>query len=377
MKIVVSPDSFKGSLTAIDAAKAMVAAIHEIDPEIETVLLPVADGGEGTLEPLVEATNGQIISVKVQDPIGRLVEAEYGILGDGETCVIEMAKASGLTLLTNDERNPLIASTYGTGQLIRHALNAGFRKFIIGIGGSATNDGGTGMLNALGMRFLDVEGKELELGAEALSTLHKIDNSSFDERIKVSEFVIACDVDNPFVGTNGATTIFGPQKGVTPEMVQRIDHNLTILANKIEAMTGVALHDEPGAGAAGGLGGAFLAFFSVVLKPGIEVVMKAMDFHGEILGASLIITGEGKSDSQTLSGKAPIGIANAAKKLQIPVALISGYVDENSRAQLSEHFLAIVSVANETVTQQESIQNAAIHLRRRTFETVQQIIKEI
>lgn len=169
--------------------------------------------GEGTLEPLVEATNGQIISVKVQDPIGRLVEAEYGILGDGVTCVIEMAKASGLTLLTNDERNPLIASTYGTGQLIRHALNAGFRKFIIGIGGSATNDGGTGMLNALGMRFLDVEGKELELGPEALSTLHKIDNSSFDERIKVSEFVIACDVDNPFVGTNGATTIFDHKKG--------------------------------------------------------------------------------------------------------------------------------------------------------------------
>ena len=377
MKIVVSPDSFKGSLTAIEAAKAMVAAINEINPEIETVLLPVADGGEGTLEPLLEATNGQIISVKVQDPIGRLVEAEYGILGNGETCVIEMAKASGLTLLTSDERNPLIASTYGTGQLIRHALDAGFRKFIIGIGGSATNDGGTGMLNALGMRFLNIDGTELELGAEALSTLHQIDDSFFDERIKVSEFIIACDVDNPFVGANGATTIFGPQKGVTPEMVQRIDDNLTILANKIEAMTGVALHNEPGAGAAGGLGGAFLAFFPVELKPGIEVVMKAIDFHDQILGASLIITGEGKSDFQTLSGKAPIGVANAAKELQIPVALISGYVDNDSYASLSEHFLAIASVVNDSITQQESIQNATIHLRRRTFEMVKRIIKEV
>ncbi|MGE7919922.1 glycerate kinase [Viridibacillus sp. NPDC093762] len=377
MKIVVSPDSFKGSLTAKEAAKEMIAAIHEINPKIKTVLLPVADGGEGTLEPLVEATNGQIVSVRVQDPIGRLIEAEYGILGNRETCVIEMAKASGLTLLSNDERNPLIASTYGTGQLIREALDAGFRKFIIGIGGSATNDGGTGMLNALGMKFLNTDGKELELGAEALSTLYKIDDSFFDERIKVSEFVIACDVDNPFVGTNGTTTIFGPQKGVTPEMVQRIDHNLTILADAIEALTGVALHNEPGAGAAGGLGGAFLAFFPVVLKPGIEVVMRAIDFHGQIHGASLIITGEGKSDAQTLSGKAPIGIANAAKKLQIPVVLISGYVDGDSYSSLSEHFLAIASVANESVTQQESIQNAAIHLRRRTFETVQKIIKEV
>lgn len=355
----------------------MVAAIHEINPEIETVLLPVADGGEGTLEPLLEATNGHIISLQVQDPIGRLVEAEYGVLGDGETCVIEMAKASGLTLLTNDERNPLIASTYGTGQLIRHALDAGFRKFIIGVGGSATNDGGTGMLNALGMRFLNIDGKELELGAEALSTLHQIDDSFFDERIKISEFVIACDVDNPFVGTNGATTIFGPQKGVTPEMVQRIDDNLTILANKIEAMTGVALHNEPGAGAAGGIGGAFLAFFPVELKPGIEVVMKAIDFQGQILGASLIITGEGKSDFQTLSGKAPIGVANVAKELQIPVALISGYVDDDSYASLSEHFSTIASVVNDSITQQESIQNAAIHLRRRTFEMVKQIIKEV
>ncbi|MGE7622651.1 glycerate kinase [Viridibacillus sp. NPDC096237] len=282
MRIVVSPDSFKGSLTASEAANAMAAAIHEINSDIETVLLPVADGGEGTLEPIVEATNGQIITVKVQNPIGRLVEAEYGILGDGETCVIEMAKASGLTLLANDERNPLITSTYGTGELIRHALDAGFRKFVIGTGGSATNDGGTGMLNALGMKFLNTDGQELKLGAGALSTLYKIDDSSFDERIKVSEFVIACDVNNPFVGANGATEVFGLQKGVMPEMVQQIDYNLTILADKIEAMTGVALHNEPGAGAAGGIGGAFLAFFPVQLKPGIEVVMTAINFHSQI-----------------------------------------------------------------------------------------------
>ena len=374
MKIIVSPDSFKGSLSATDAAKIMADAIHEMDKKIETVLLPVADGGEGTLEPLINATNGKLECVKVQDPLGRTINAEYGILGDGETCMIEMAKASGLTLLSPDERNPLVASTFGTGQLILHALNAGYRKFVIGIGGSATNDGGTGMLRALGMKFLDAQGQELAEGAQSLKNLSKIDMSKFDPRIKLSQFVIACDVDNPLVGPNGATAIFGPQKGATEEVVKEIDLNLYHLANVIEKETRIALHQKPGAGAAGGIGGAFLAFFPVELKPGIEVVMKAIDFARHLQSASLVITGEGKSDVQTLSGKAPVGIAKEAAKQHVPVVLISGYVEESSRVQLAKYFTQIASVANEQVSSEESIANPAIYLKERTYETVQKLI---
>lgn len=352
----------------------MAEAIHNVDEKIETVLLPVADGGEGTLESLVNATNGEISSVQVQDPIGRMITAEYGILGDGETCMIEMAKASGLTLLSQGERNPLIASTFGTGELILHALNAGFRKFVIGIGGSATNDGGTGMLRALGMKFLDAQGKELVEGAASLQSLDRIDTSKFDERIRESRFVIACDVDNPLVGLNGATAVFGPQKGATEEMIKKIDSNLSHLADLIEKETGIALHQKAGAGAAGGIGGAFLAFFPVELKPGIDVVMTAIEFERHLQSASFVLTGEGKSDSQTLSGKAPVGIAKEAAKHHVPVALISGYVEEASREQLANYFIEIASVANEQVSSEKSIMNAAFHLKQRTYEMVQRLI---
>ncbi|MGX9135895.1 glycerate kinase [Rummeliibacillus sp. JY-2-4R] len=375
MKIIVSPDSFKGSLSAIDAAKAMAEAIQKVDVKIETVLLPVADGGEGTLEPLVNATNGEINSVQVQDPLGRIITAEYGILGDGETCIIEMAKASGLTLLSQRERNPLITSTYGTGELILHALDAGYRKFVIGIGGSATNDGGTGMLAALGMKFLDANGNVLAKGAESLRDLVEIDSSKFDHRIKESQFIIACDVDNPLIGPNGATAIFGPQKGATCEMVKEIDFNLSHLADLIENITGIALHQMEGAGAAGGIGGAFLAFFPVQLKSGINVVMEAIDFKHHLQSASFVLTGEGKSDLQTLAGKAPIGIAKEAAKQQVPVALISGFIEEKSIAQLANYFIEIASVVNEQVSSKESIENASLHLKQRTYETVLRLLK--
>ncbi|TQR21311.1 glycerate kinase [Psychrobacillus vulpis] len=375
MKIIVSPDSFKGSLSAIEAAQEIAAGIKEIDPTIETVLLPVADGGEGTLESLVIATNGQTIYVDVQDPIGRTIRVEYGVLGDGETCVIEMAKASGLTLLKENEKNPLIASTFGTGELIRHALDSGYRKFVVGIGGSATNDGGTGMLQALGMKFQNEDGLEIEKGAESLKDLVEIDATGFDKRIRDSHFVIACDVDNPFVGPEGATAIFGPQKGVTADWVEKLDKNLFNLANKVESLTGISLHNQPGAGAAGGLGGAFLAFFPIELKPGIEVVMEAINFHQQLIEADFIFTGEGKSDLQTLSGKAPIGIANAAKKHGIPVILISGNIELESISQLSTYFYQLASVSNGVITKEESIRNAAHYLRERTKETMQSLLK--
>ena len=374
MKIIISPDSFKGSLTAAEAAREISVAIHEINPMVETVLLPVADGGEGTLEPLIIATKGQFKYVDVKDPIGRIINVNYGVLGDGETCVIEMAKASGLTLLQDDERNPLLATTYGTGELIRHALDSGYRKFVVGIGGSATNDGGIGMLRALGMKFLNKAGEELPEGPESLGELEEIDTTAFDKRIMDSHFIIACDVDNPFIGPTGATAIFGPQKGVTPNMVERFDQTLNHFANKIEQSTGIKLHDRPGAGAAGGLGGAFLAFFPVELKPGIEVVLDAIKFYEKIEGADFIITGEGKSDNQTLSGKAPVGIAKVAQKKGIPVILISGYIEEKSISELSTYFYKLASIANNNISTVESFRNAAYYLRLRTKETMQFII---
>lgn len=376
MKIVVSPDSFKGSLTATEAGQVIVRSIKEFDSTIETVLLPVADGGEGTLEPLISATEGKRVYVEVKDPLGRSIRAEYGILGDGKTCVIEMAKASGLTLLLDHERNPLTASTFGTGELIRHALDEGYRKFVIGIGGSATNDGGTGMLRALGMKFRNEVGEEISQGAGSLQSLHEIDDTEFDVRIADSHFVIACDVDNPFIGSNGATAIFGPQKGVTPEQVVYIDKNLANLANKIESLTGIALHDRPGAGAAGGLGGAFLAFFPVTLKPGIEVVLEAINFHQQIEHTDFIITGEGKSDLQTLAGKAPIGIAGVAKSKNIPVILISGFIAQDSMLALSTHFDLLVSVTDDSVSQQESIEKAEHYLGIRTTETMFKLLQK-
>ncbi|MDI2587485.1 glycerate kinase [Psychrobacillus sp. NEAU-3TGS] len=374
MKIVVSPDSFKGSLTAMEAAREIAAGIREVDAAIQTVLLPVADGGEGTLEPLIMATNGHTVQVHVHDPIGRPISVEYGVLGDGETCVIEMAKASGLTLLKDDEKNPLIASTFGTGELILHALDQGYKKFVVGIGGSATNDGGTGMLRALGMKFLDKTGDEIAEGAEALAKLHKVDDTNFDKRIREAHFIIACDVDNPFIGSKGATAIFGPQKGVTADLVEVLDQNLFHLANKIEDVTGIALHEKPGAGAAGGLGGAFLAFFPVTLKPGIEVVMEAIDFKAQVEDADFIITGEGKSDVQTLSGKAPIGIANVGKEMGVPVILLSGFIEEESKLQLSPYFYKLASVVGDTVSKEQSLEQAGYYLCIRTKEVMQSIL---
>lgn len=363
MKIVISPDSFKGSLAAEEVAQAMAAGIQAFDQSIETLILPVADGGEGTLESLISATNGKLVPVVVQDPLERKISANYGILGDQETCVIEMAKASGITLLQREERNALYTTSYGTGELIKHALDAGFRKFIVGIGGSATNDGGVGMLKALGMKFLNSDGANLGSGGGALDQLSHIDMSGFDPRIKDSKFIIACDVDNPFIGANGASHIFGPQKGATDSDVSLLDRNLKTLADVIERTYGVSIHHRQGAGAAGGLGGAFQAFFPLSMKPGIEVVMEAIGFHEQIKHADLVITGEGRSDEQTLSGKAPYGVAKVAREHGIPVMLLSGYLEPSSKDRLSSYFDVLGSVVNEYVTQRESMENPAHYLK--------------
>jgi glycerate kinase len=366
LKVVVAPDSFKGSLTALQAAQAMAAGIRDADPSIETVMLPVADGGEGTMTSLVGATDGRIVSVVVQDSLGREIEAGYGVLGDGKTAVIEIAEASGLMLLHEDERNPLVTSTYGTGELIVHALDAGFRNFIIGLGGSATNDGGVGMLQALGMCFVDKNGVELLRGGGSLGNLHAIDMLHFDERILESNFLIACDVSNPFVGTNGASAVFGPQKGASPAMVNMLDANLMKLAHVVEQLTGIVLHGKKGAGAAGGAGGAFQAFFPGEMEQGVSVVLNAISFDEHIIDADLVITGEGKTDSQTLSGKTPFGVAKVAHREGKPVILISGAFDEVSRDLLTPIFNELHAVTDGTVSSQESIAYASHYLRAKT-----------
>lgn len=376
MKIIVAPDSFKGSLSATGAAQAMAAGIHELDSGVDVVLLPAADGGEGTMNTMVEATGGKLVAKQVEDPIGRPISASYGILGDGKTCVIEIAEASGLPLLKKHERNPLIASSYGTGELIRHALDAGFRSFIIGLGGSATNDGGAGMLEALGMKLLDENGKALARGGGELGRLETMDRSEFDARIAESTFLIASDVENPLVGEHGASAVFGPQKGATSEHVRQLDDNLRNFADITERLTGVKLHDKTGAGAAGGAGGAMQAFFAGEMRRGVDVVLEAISFQRYVETADLIITGEGRTDSQTLSGKTPFGIAEAAKKSGKPVILISGMVDRRSLALLKPYFTEIHSVVGGDITAEQSKKDAFRQLKHKTHKVVEMYLKK-
>ncbi|MBU9674569.1 glycerate kinase [Planococcus sp. CP5-4] len=366
MKIIVAPDSFKGSISAEQAARAMAEGILDAAPDSEIIELPSADGGEGTMVNLIASTNGRMVTHQVSGPLGKLVAASYGVLGHDETCVIEIAEASGLTLLSQTERNPECASTEGTGELIRHALDAGFRNFIVGLGGSATNDGGTGILRALGMRFLDTAGEALPPGAGELDKLYEIDAGSFDARIQECRFVIASDVDNTLIGPNGASHIFGPQKGATKKMAEALDRKLSHYADIVENETGVSLHDYPGAGAAGGAGGAFLAFFPAVMQRGIDVVLEASGFSKSVASSDLIFTGEGKSDRQTLSGKTAFGIAQMAADHGKPVILLSGSIDPDSREDLERFFEEVHSVSGGAVTEKQSMDNAYVHVRQRS-----------
>jgi len=359
MKIVIAPDSFKGSLTAIEAAKAIEKGVKNVLLEAETVLVPVADGGEGTMTSLVAATNGRIVEVKVKGPLLTPVQAAYGILGDELTCIIEMASASGICLVDSAHLNPMQATTYGTGQLIRKALDDGFRKFILAIGGSATNDGGSGMLQALGMKLLDSAGLPIGYGGAELSHITLIDESNFDSRIAESEFLIATDVQNPFVGKNGASHIFGPQKGATPEMVETLDHNLSHWADLIEQKTGIRLHDMPGAGAAGGIGGAFQAFFPTKTKRGIDIVIEFSRLVEILEHADFVFTGEGQIDFQTASGKTPMGVAEAAKKIGIPVFALTGSIGRGIDVLYEHGITSVHSIINAPMSLQEAIDRGA------------------
>ncbi|CAM5208104.1 Glycerate kinase OS=Ureibacillus acetophenoni OX=614649 GN=SAMN05877842_11474 PE=3 SV=1 [Ureibacillus acetophenoni] len=374
MKIVISPDSFKGTLTSLEAARAIEQGIKRANPSLETVLLPVADGGEGTMETLVIATSGHYVKTTVLDPLNREIEASFGVLGNQSTCVIEMASASGITLLHNNERNPRIASTFGTGQLIKTALDQGFRDFIVCIGGSATNDAGVGMLRALGLRLLDEYGRDVQESIDGLYDVKTLNFSNWDKRLNDSTFAIACDVNNPLVGEKGATAIFGPQKGVKAEEIEYFDQALTYWADVVESVKGIHLHDYKGAGAAGGMGGALIAFLNGKFHQGIELVLNVMNYREHLQGAELVITGEGQSDQQTLHGKAPMGVLHCAKEFDIPTVLISGNVDCEDRGLLAQHFKEVISVVSESVTSDMAMKEAAQYLAQRVYETFNKII---
>ena len=362
MKIVIAPDSYKESLSALEVAQAVEAGFRQVFPDADYVLVPVADGGEGTVDAMVAATGGRTETVTVSGPLGEPVEALYGLTGDGDTAVIEMAAASGLALVPPDRRNPLLTSSRGTGELIRAALDAGARRFILGIGGSATNDGGAGMVQALGARLLDLEGRELDGSGGDLARLERIDVSALDPRLAECRIEVACDVDNPLTGARGASAVFGPQKGATPEMVQALDANLARLARIVGRDLGVAVDTVPGAGAAGGMGAAMLAFFGATLKPGIEIVTAAVDLDDHVRDADLVITGEGRIDFQTVHGKTPIGVARVAKRHGKPVIGIAGSLGAEVGVVHAHGIDAVFSVLSKPCTLDEALRDAAANV---------------
>lgn len=344
MKVVIAPDSYKESLTAMEVATAIESGFKEIMPDAEYIKLPMADGGEGTVQSLVDATGGEIVSVAVTGPLGQSVEGFYGLLGDGSTAVIEMAAGSGLHLVEPHQRNPLLTTTFGTGELVKAALDKGVSHIIVGIGGSSTNDGGVGMAQALGAKLLDSQGHDLPFGGGALANLDVIDLSGLDPRLATVQLEVACDVDNPLCGPKGASHVFGPQKGATPEMIEQLDANLAHYAEVIRQTNGKDVINQAGAGAAGGLGAALLGLFDATLRPGINIVMDAVNLAEVVKDADLVITGEGRIDSQTIHGKTPIGVARTAKLYNLPVIGIAGSTAQDCRVVHDHGLDAVYSV---------------------------------
>lgn len=329
MKFVIAPDSFKESLTALEVATAIETGFKRIFPDADYVKLPMADGGEGTVQSLVDATQGKLIECEVTAPLGDKVKSFFGLSGDGKTAIIEMAAASGLHLVPPEKRNPLLTTSYGTGELIKLALDLGVESFILGIGGSATNDGGVGMLQALGMQCLDSQDKPIGFGGAELANIVKIDVQQLDPRLQQVHIEVACDVNNPLCGECGASTIFGPPKGATSEMVKQLDAALSHFAEIAERDCGKQIRDQAGAGAAGGMGGGLLLLPSVQLKAGIQIVLDRLRLIDYVKDADVVITGEGRIDAQSIMGKTPIGVARTAKQFNKPVIAIAGCLRED------------------------------------------------
>ncbi len=351
MKIAIVPNAFKGSLTALQAADCIERGIKKALPNIATVKIPMADGGDGTALAIMEATGGKQVKCLVRDPLGRRIRSTFGLTGDGRTAVIEMALASGLVLLKPNERNPLLTSSRGTGELIRAALALHVREILIGIGGSATNDGGVGMARALGIRFLDARNRELVDNGGALTKLSRIDITGLDARLKNTIISVACDVDNPLCGPRGAARVYGPQKGATQAMVKQLDDGLNRLAAVIQKDLGVKVAKLPGAGAAGGQGAGLVAFLGARMRSGVDIVTNAIALESKLAGCDLVVTGEGRLDGQTAFGKAPAGVAKVARKLGIPVIAICGSLSSDAKKVREIGIEAFFSALEEPMTE--------------------------
>lgn len=369
---MLAPDSFKESMSAKKACEAMERGIRKVLPDAEAIHVPMADGGEGTVDALVDGSDGTRIEVVVSGPIPtEKVTTYYGLLADKKTAVMEMAKANGIELLAENQRNPLLTSTYGTGEMIKAALDHGAERIIIGIGGSVTNDGGAGMAQALGIRLLDEENNEIPVGGGALSKLATIDVTNIDPRIKNTEIVIASDVTNPLTGPKGASVVFGPQKGATPEMVEELDKNLAHYAQVIKKELAIDIADHPGAGAAGGLGTGLLVFAGASMRSGVDLVIELTHLEEVISQADYIFTGEGGMDFQTKFGKAPYGVAKVAKKYQKPVFACAGYIGENVEVLYDEGITAIFGILAKSSSLDEALKSGEANLER----TVENIVR--
>jgi glycerate kinase len=354
MQIVIAPDSFKECLTAMQVTQAISEGIKRVIPTAEIFCIPMADGGEGTVEALVDATGGKIVQTPSVDALNRPIQCFYGILGNRKTAVIEMAAASGIELLLPEERNPLITSTFGTGLLIKAALDAGFTEIIIGIGGSATNDGGAGMAQALGFELLDKNGNPIKFGGGFLGNLHTIDSSNVHPLLGKAKITVACDVRNPLLGTSGATTIYGPQKGATPEMLETLEKNMAHFSQILQQELGTDVSEIPGAGAAGGLGAGLMAFCNAKMISGFELVSELTNLEKHISQASLVFTAEGKIDAQTAFGKTVSGVARLAKKHQVPAIALAGIVTDNLTELYEQGITSFFAIGDQPMSIEES-----------------------
>ncbi len=359
MRILIAPQSLKGSLTAAEAGSAIAQGVRVVYPKAEIEVVPVADGGEGTVQALVDASGGKIIQKMVTGPLGEPVQAFFGLMGDGSTAVIEMAACAGLPLVPPEKRDPRITTTYGVGELILAALDHGSRHFIIGIGGSATNDGGAGMAQAVGAALLSVQGTEITRGGAALATLTHISTSTMDPRLQECTLEVACDVTNPLCGPTGATAVYGPQKGATPEMVEELDKALAHYAQIIKQDLGMSVRDIPGAGAAGGLGAGLMAFLHAKLRPGAQIVFEAVDLEERIRQADLVITAEGQIDAQTAYGKSVGAVAEIAKRYGLPVLAFAGSLGDNYQVVYELGVDAVAALPSSPMTLTYAMENAA------------------
>ena len=374
MKIVIAPQGFKAGISGMDAARAIARGVVAAVPDAETVLAPVADGGDGTMNALVEGTGGQVFTSTVTGPLGQPLDAQWGVMGDGKTAVIEMALASGLALVPQRRRNPRVTTTAGTGEILAEALERGYTRIIVGLGGSATNDGGAGLATALGARFLDSSGNPLAPGGSALARLDRIEVDGLHPALEEATVIAATDVTNPLCGPDGASAVFGPQKGANPDMVQELDAALGNYATVVARDLGRDVSERPGAGAAGGLGAGLIAFTGATLQSGIDMVCEVIDFDSLLTGADLVITGEGRADRSTIFNKAPVGVARHAQAHGVPTVLLAGGLGPGHEELYGHGLASIVCIADRPMSFDVSLSRTAELLESTAERTMRLIL---